>query len=176
MWVFWLLRLFLNIWVKSCFNLSNYFNFVCICFYIPKLKLFFFFTVLFSFFIEFYYKTFTNLLLYSNCYFWMSRISNKVSQISFKHFDLFYYSFIYLTNKADIELFNYFANGDCYLWCLNLLLLKVCWFLVFDLRLLLFSFSSIFDWGGDVHAKSFHCIFKIILIPFWIIVVIFNTN
>lgn len=136
LWVFWLLLLFFNIWVRSLFTRSAYFSFELMFLLKPMFRLFFFFTVLFYFFTELLSsKIFNVLLLYSNCYFWMSLNSIMASQISFKYFDFVSYSFIYLINNAEIELFSSFSKGDYYLWWRNWLLLWVFWLLILDFRL-----------------------------------------
>lgn len=147
----------------SCFSLSNYLSFVFICFSIPilRLKLFFFFTVLFYFLIErlLSSRILSVLLLYSNCSFCISLISIKVSQSSFIVFLLFSSSFISLTNNAEIELSSSFSKGDYYLCRLNLLLLNVCIFLVLDLWLWVFmgSCSKFFVCCGGGDTSNLFC-------------------
>ena len=169
LWVFWLLRLFRSICVMSCLSLSNYFNLEFICFSIPKLTLFFFLTVLLSLPIALSSNNLTTLLVYSNCYLWISFNSTITSRISHKNFDLFSSSFISFTNRAEMELSSSLWKGEDYLWGFRRWLLNVFRIFLWDFWLWLWigngsfgwawGFGRSLDWGGEVHAKLFHCIF-----------------
>lgn len=158
LWVFWLLRLFRSIKVRSFLTLSHYLYLVLMWWSNPKLQLFFFFTVLFSFFEFCSSRIFSAFLLYYNCCFWRSLSYSIASRISFMHSVFASSLFIYRTNRAEIELSNCFSYGELSLGRVITLLLNVCLFLLLDFRLCVFSGRKSLDWSGELHTKLFHCI------------------
>lgn len=85
LWVFWLLRLFFNISVRSFFSLSNYLNLEVSCCCRPRWWLVFFLAVLLYFYFYFLSADFSSsnfraLLLHYSCSRWMSLIYTTVSR------------------------------------------------------------------------------------------------